>query len=276
MGVRYLNKFLYDHCPRGMQYITFEQLRGSTVIVDISIYLYRFKAADELLTLIQKMLADFITYNIRGIFIFDGKPKQNKQTELNVRKEQKEKAWQDYKKLVDNNSTNTNQMQWLKQQSTKINKNDIANVKELMDKIGIQYTVAPYEADEVCAKLSIEKQVYCMSDDMDMLVYGCKHVLRNVNFDTKTATLYKLDDILNYLQLSYEDFKRLCIVSGTDYYKSNKNIFHIYNKYQHSSNTNLQDWLKVNVSTNFELLETIYSDFDISNSKYEYLNKIVV
>ena len=276
MGVRYLNKFLYDHCPRGMQYITFEQLRGSTVVVDISIYLYRFKATDELLTLIQKMLTDFIAYDIRGIFIFDGKPKQNKQTELNVRKEQKEKAWQDYKKLLDNNSTNTNQMQWLKQQSTKINKNDIANVKELMDKIGIQYTVAPYEADEVCAKLSIEKQIYCMSDDMDMLVYGCKHVLRNVNFDSKTATLYKLDDILNYLQLSYEDFKRLCIISGTDYYKSNKNIFNIYNRYQHSSNTNLKDWLKVNVTTNFELLETIYSDFDISSSKYEYLNKIIV
>jgi 5'-3' exonuclease len=201
MGVRYLNKFLYDHCPRGMQYITFEQLRGSTIVVDISIYLYQFKAKDELLILIQNMLNDFITYNIRGIFIFDGKPKQNKQTELTVRKEQKEKAWQDYKKLIDNHSTNEIQLQWLKQQCTKINKNDVANVQELMDKIGAQYTVAPFEADEVCAKLSVEKNMYCMSDDMDMLVYGCNRVLRNVNFTTKTATLYKLDDILNYLQL---------------------------------------------------------------------------
>jgi hypothetical protein len=275
MGVRYLNKFLYDHCPRGMQYITFEQLRGSTIVVDISIYLYQFKAKDELLILIQNMLNDFITYNIRGIFIFDGKPKQNKQTELTVRKEQKEKAWQDYKKLIDNHSTNEIQLQWLKQQCTKINKNDVANVQELMDKIGAQYTVAPFEADEVCAKLSVEKNMYCMSDDMDMLVYGCNRVLRNVNFTTKTATLYKLDDILNYLKLSYEDFKRLCIVSGTDYYKSNKNIFNIYNSYQNSSNNNLHDWMKVNISINFELLETIYHDFDISNTKYEYLNEFV-
>jgi hypothetical protein len=275
MGVRYLNKFLYDHCPRGMQYITFEQLRGSTIVVDISIYLYRFKAKDELLNLIQNMLNDFITYNIRGIFIFDGKPKQNKENELTVRKEQKEKAWQDYKKLIDNNSTNEIQLQWLKQQCTKINKKDVANVQELMDKIGAQYTVAPFEADEVCAKLSVEKKMYCMSDDMDMLVYGCNRVLRNVNFTTKTATLYKLDDILNYLQLSYEDFKRLCIVSGTDYYKSNKNIFNIYNSYQNSSNNNLHDWMKVNISINFELLETIYHDFDISNTKYEYLNEFV-
>ena len=275
MGVRYLNKFLYDYCPRGMQYISFEQLRGSTIVVDISIYLYRFKAMDELLMLIQQMLNDFITYNIRGIFIFDGKPKSNKQHELIVRKEQKEKAWQEYNKLVENNSTNESQLQWLKQQCTKINITDIANVKQIMDTLGVQYTVAPFEADEVCAKLSIEKKIYCMSDDMDMLVYGCNRVLRNVNFTTKTATLYKLDDILKYLDLSYDDFKRLCIVSGTDYYKSNKNIFNIYSRYQNSNNENLQDWLKLHLTVNFELMETIYHDFDISDTKYEYLNNIV-
>jgi 5'-3' exonuclease len=275
MGVRYLNKFLYDHCPRGMQYITFEQLRGSTIVVDISIYMYRFKAMDELLTLIQNMLNDFITYNIHGIFIFDGKPKQNKQKELIFRKEQKEKAWQQYKKMVDDNSTNSSQLELLKKQCTKINITDVANVKELMDKIGAKYTVAPFEADEVCAKLSVEKKLYCMSDDMDMLVYGCNRVLRNVNFDTKTATLYKLDDMLDYLQLSYEDFKRLCIVSGTDYCKFNKNIFNIYNRYQNSSHTNLQDWLKLHLSVNFELMETICHDFDISSTKYEYLNEIM-
>jgi len=275
MGVQYLNKFLYDHCPRGMQYITFEQLRGSTIVVDISIYMYQFKAMDELLTLIQNMLNDFISYNIQGIFIFDGKPKQNKEYELLIRKKQKEKAWQKYKKMVEDHSTNITQLQFLKKQCTKINITDVANVKELMDKIGAKYTVAPYEADEVCAKLSVENKVYCMSDDMDMLVYGCNRVLRNVNFTTKTATLYKLDDILEYLQLSYDDFKRLCIVSGTDYYKFNKNIFNIYKQYQHSSNNNLQEWLKLNVAVNFELMETLCHDFDIFNAKYEYLNEIV-
>ena len=104
MGVKYLNKFLYDQCPRGMQYITFDDLKGKTIVVDISIYLYRFKALDDLNTLIQKMLLDFIKYDIRAIFIFDGKPKENKQTELLFRKEQKEKAWQEYKQLMDNNT----------------------------------------------------------------------------------------------------------------------------------------------------------------------------
>lgn len=274
MGIRYLNKFLYDLCPRGMQYISFEQLRGSTIVVDISIYMYRFKAMDELLSLIQTMLQDFITYDIRGIFIFDGKPKQNKEQELIHRKDQKEKAWHQYKKLVDDHSTNFSQLHFLKQQCTKINMNDVANVKKIMDKLGAKYTVAPFEADEVCAKLSVENKLYCMSDDMDMLVYGCNRVLRNVDFTTKTATLYKLDDILNYLHLSYDDFKRLCIISGTDYHKFNKNIFNIYNRYQHSTFNNLQEWLKLHV-VNFELIETICNDFDISSTKYEYLNEIV-
>ena len=277
MGVKYLNKFLYDQCPRGMQYITFEQLKGKTIIVDISIYLYRFKALDDLNTLIRKMLLDFIKYDIRAIFIFDGKPKENKQTELIFRKQQKEKAWQEYKQLIDSN-TCSNKLQILKQQSTKISILDVKNVKNIMDSMGAIYTVAPHEADELCAKLSVDNQLYCMSDDMDMLVYGCNRVLRNVDFDTKTAILYKLDDILKYLNLSYEDFKRLCVLSGTDYYKSNKNILlKIYSQYRLSKSTNLYDWLKLNnISENFELLETICSDFNISSIQYEYLNEIMV
>ena len=277
MGVKYLNKFLYDQCPRGMQYITFDQLKGKTIIVDISIYLYRFKALDDLNTLIQKMLLDFIKYDIRAIFIFDGKPKQNKQTELIFRKQQKEKAWQEYKQLVDNN-TCSDKLQVLKQQSTKISILDVKNVKTIMDSMGAIYTVAPHEADELCAKLAVDNQLYCMSDDMDMLVYGCNRVLRNVDFDTKTAVLYKLDDILKYLNLSYDDFKRLCVLSGTDYYKSNKNIlFKIYSKYRLSNCTNLYEWLKSNnISENFELLETICNDFNISSMQYEYLNELMV
>ena len=68
MGVRYLNHFLHDQCPRGMKYISFEELRGKTIVVDVSIYLYKFKAFDEFLKLIKQMLMDFIRYGIHGIF----------------------------------------------------------------------------------------------------------------------------------------------------------------------------------------------------------------
>jgi 5'-3' exonuclease len=259
-----------------MKYISFEELRGKTIVVDVSIYLYKFKAFDEFLKLIKQMLMDFIRYGIHGIFVFDGKPKENKEIELIYRKEQKEKAWETYQLLKKDG--NEEQLQYLKKQCTKININDVANVKTIMDSLGITYTVAPHEADEICAKLSSKEKVYaCMSDDMDMLVYGCKRVLRNVNFETKTAILYKLDDILEYLKLSYDNFKKLCVISGTDYYKSNRNILlNLYLNYKHSKCTNLYDWLKINnIQANYELLETICQDFDISDVKYEYLNDII-
>jgi 5'-3' exonuclease len=277
MGVRHLNKFLMENCPRGMQYVTFENLRGKTIVVDISIYLYKFKALDNLIQMITLMFMDFVKYEIKGIFIFDGKPKDNKQIELQFRKDEKEKSWQKYKYLLDNN-INTDQMTVLKQQCTKVNILDVSKVKEIMDKMGITYIVAPFEADEICAKLMFHDKVYaCMSDDTDMLVYGCKRVLRNVNFENKTAIIYKLDDILKYLKISYEDFKRLCVIAGTDYSKTNKQIFmYLYNKYRTSGNNNLYDWLKNNnIYANYENLESICEDFDISNTKYEYLNEIV-
>jgi 5'-3' exonuclease len=277
MGVRHLNKFLMENCPRSMQYITFEQLRGKTIVVDISIYLYKFKAVDQLIQLITRMFTDFVKYGIKGVFIFDGKPKLNKQIELQLRKDEKEKSWQKYKYLLDNNIT-TDQLAILKQQCTKVSLTDINNVKTIMDKMGMQYIVAPFEADEICAKLMTDDKVYaCMSDDTDMLVYGCKRVLRKVNFDTKTAIIYKLDEILKYLRISYDDFKRLCVIAGTDYSKTNKQIFmYMYNKYRLSGHTNLYDWLKNNhMYANYENLESICQDFDITHSKYEYLNDIV-
>jgi 5'-3' exonuclease len=278
MGVRYLNNFLHEQCPRGMKYISFEDLRGKTIVVDVSIYLYKFKAFDDFLKLIKQMLLDFIKYGIHGIFVFDGKPKQNKELELIHRKAQKEKAWENYKLLKEQDNGNEKQIQLLKQQCTKINMKDVNNVKMIMDSLKIKYTDAPYEADEICAKLSVSNHVYaCMSDDMDMLVYGCKRVLRNVNFTNKTAILYKLDDILEYLKLSYDNFKKLCVISGTDYYKSNKNILlKLYSEYKHSQHTNLYEWLKINnVQVNYEMLESICQDFDISSVKYEYLDDII-
>jgi 5'-3' exonuclease len=277
MGVRHLNKFLMENCPRGMQYITFEHLRGKTIVVDISIYLYKFKALDNLIQMITRMFMDFVKYEIKGVFIFDGKPKDNKQVELKLRRDEKEKSWQKYKYLLDNN-IHTTELALLKQQCTKVNIMDVSNVKTIMDKMGIQYIVAPFEADEICAKLMSNDKVYaCMSDDTDMLVYGCKRVLRNVDFDNKTAIIYKLDDILKYLKISYDDFKRLCVIAGTDYSKTNKQIFmYMYNEYRISGYTNLYEWLKINhIYANYENLESICKDFDISNSKYEYINDII-
>jgi len=57
----------------------------------------------------------------------------------------------------------------------------------------------------------------CMSDDMDMFVYGCNNIIRDMNMKTHTAQLYVLPEILKELDITYDNFKRVCVISGTDY-----------------------------------------------------------
>ena len=66
-------------------------------------------------------------------------------------------------------------MEQLKKQFINITKSHIAQVKELITAYGCTYYDAPGEADELCAMLTIKGKVWaCLSEDMDMFVYGCK------------------------------------------------------------------------------------------------------
>ena len=147
----------------------------------------------------SSMLSYLASYCISPIFVFDGKPPEMKKGELERRQRCRIRVtWQDVK-----------------------------NVKALFDQRNVKYVVAPHEADEVCAKLVINRQAFaCMSDDTDMFVHGCDRVLRDVNFEKGIATMYTLETILRYLDMTLTDFKQLCIASGTDYYKPRgKNLY---------------------------------------------------
>ena len=49
--------------------------------------------------------------------------------------------------------------------------------------MGIAYYESEGESDYVCAKMVKQKIAFaCMSEDMDMFVYGCPKVLRYLEF----------------------------------------------------------------------------------------------
>ena len=54
---------------------------------------------------------------------------------------------------------------------------------------------------------------------------GVQDVLRYFSLANHNCLLYNLNKILKKLSINLEDFQTLCILSGTDYYKSKKNIF---------------------------------------------------
>ena len=56
-----------------------------------------------------------------------------------------------------------------------------------------------------------------MSEDMDMFVYGCPKVLRYLSLLKSTVVIYDLKGILRTLKLTHNNFKQICVLSGTDY-----------------------------------------------------------
>ena len=96
-----------------------------------------------------------------------------------------------------------NNMDMLKRRFVNINKSDIENVKQLIRSYGATYYDAPGEADELCAMLTIKGKVWaCLSEDMDLFVYGCTRVLRYFSLMGHTAVLYYMKGILEEIKMT--------------------------------------------------------------------------
>ena len=227
MGIKFLNKYIRTYCANSIKKIHFGELQWKKIAVDVSIYLYKFKSEKALMEQMYLMINLFRFYNIIPIFVFDGKPPDEKRDLINQRKELRKEAKINYELLKEQYDIAESEqekkelfdkMENEKKKSIRITHIDIQNVKELMDSLGVTYCEAPGEADQLCAYLTHKKLVYgCLSEDMDMFVYGCNRVFRYLSLFNRTCIYYDLPDILKTLDLSLDEFKMICIVSGTDY-----------------------------------------------------------
>lgn len=107
-----------------------------------------------------------------------------------------------------------------------ISSKKISEIKELLDLLGIPYIHnINYEADIICSHLVSHNIVdYCISNDMDMLTFGCNKVIRNLSFTNDLIDIYYLDNILQDLEVSYSQFIDICILMGCDYTSKMYNI----------------------------------------------------
>jgi len=291
MGIRNLNRYLRNNCPESIRCIPISDISHKKIAVDISIYLYKYETENALLENMFMMLSIFRHYNIIPIFIFDGKPPDEKKMLLQKRKEDKKTAQKEYYKLQQSLQNDKQdykkeiiaKMDQLKRQFVQINKEKIEKVKSLIRAYGATYYDAPGEADELCALLVIKKKVWaCLSEDMDLFVYGCSRVLRYFSLVSHTVVLYFSKGIYNELNMTYKDFKEICILSGTDYNINTNNKVHLnvtighfnnFKKLKNSDNTTFYDWLQVNTDyiSDIHLLNKINNMFslDCNNEKLD-------
>ncbi len=102
--------------------------------------------------------------------------------------------------------------------STTIVSNDIYYFKALLDFYGISYVEAYGEADGMLAQLCNEGVIDAViSDDSDLLAFGCNRLLRNFDVHKDEVLEYRFEYILDNLNLSYSEFLDMCILMGTDF-----------------------------------------------------------
>lgn len=296
MGIRYLNRFLRENASNAIKKISLVELSEKKIAVDISIYMYKYAAENTLIENIYTMLSMFRYYNIIPIFVFDGKPPAEKKELLIKRREDRKAALDEYNILQNILKDNDmeeyekqeilGQMDILKRNFIKIKKNDIDIVKRLIRAYGATYYDAPGEADELCALLTIKGKVWAtLSEDMDMFVYGCNHIIRYLSLLNHSAVLYDMKHILQSLGINQKELREICILSGTDYNSLNenkKNTHHLnttlklFKKYYKEKKKDIDfihfyDWLlkHTNYIEDYELLKNIYDLFDIQTNHIE-------
>jgi len=304
MGIRYLNKYFREECKNtdAIKIISMKQLSGKKIAIDISIYIYKFISEDVLIENIYLMLSIFRHYNIIPIFVFDGKPPTEKKELIQQRIFEKKAAENEFNQLkttleynlnMDENEKHEiiNKMDILKKKIIYVSKNQIDDVKSLITNYGMTYCDAPYEADELCAMLAIKGIVWaCLSEDMDMFLYGCPRVLRYLSLMNHTFILYDTKQILNRLKINQNELREICVISGTDYNANNVNhcdlftslkYFKKFKNFQKTLNNDNEcriqeysfyNWLRENTKYlekyEDESFVTIYSMFDLN---HEYL-----
>jgi hypothetical protein len=225
MGIKNLNRFLYENCSKkSIKKIHLNQLSNKTLAIDTSIYLYKYSSEDLLMENMYLLISILKSYNIIPIFIFDGKPPPEKRELLQQRRMEKKEAEEKYNKMkteLNENKVDEKQqveMDKLKRLFVRINDDEIKKVKLLIDSYGFMYYDAPGEADHLCAYLvQIGKAWGCISDDMDMFLYGCKYVVRNISLLKHSAILYDSNQIWDDLEMSEQIFREIMVISGTDY-----------------------------------------------------------
>lgn len=266
MGIRYLNRFLKLNCQQNIHKIHLSNLRGRSITIDTSIYLYRFMGEGNLIEGFYSLISIFNRYEIKPLFIFDGKSPQQKNFTIEKRQEERRIAEEKYKSLTKNIKELTEQediseaqseLDVLRRKIIRVTRKDIDEVKKLIELMGGVYIDAEGEADELCVKLVMKKIAYaCLSEDMDMFVYGCSRVLRYLSLLNETVVMYDYMGILKTLNITKEEFMQITVLGGTDYNAENRRpcslnqALRLFGKYKKGtkntteSNKGFYEWLE--------------------------------
>lgn len=267
MGSKKLNNLLKKKIKNIKNVNNFDEFIGKKVGIDLSLFICKFLYnKDNILEELIKQNLLFNNYNITPYYVFDGMYPDEKIDTINNRKNKKSKVNKkikrleeiknefnkDFKYLIDKNINK------LKKRLIYINDDIINTIKLFFNYSNIIYFQFNYESDVVLSSLSKYNIIdYVISDDIDLIVYGSKYMLKNFSFKHKSCVIYSKDDILSKLDIDYDQLIILNLLLGCDYNEKIKNISinDIFNiVYNHKNLNNIQKYLNNDKYNDFFLL----------------------
>jgi len=232
--------------------LSLDDLRGKSLAVDANNYLYQFLAlirtrdgtplkdkngniTSHLAGLMFRSTRLIQDYQMKLVFVFDGKPPIQKEQEIFKRRQQREKALVEYKHALESGDLAT---AWSKAVMTsRLTKPMVEDAKRLLLLLGIPYVQAPSEAEAQTAYMAKKDEVWAASSkDYDSLLFGAPRLLRYLTiygreFYPSQGTskplkpeLMELERILMHNGITQQQLIDIAILVGTDFNKGVKGV----------------------------------------------------
>lgn len=258
MGIHSLHKILEQYAPNCYQLKHLSEYSFKKICIDISLYLYKFKASqgDKWLLSFIDLISCLRKWDIHCVYVYDGKATDDKAEEQKRRKESQVKQRQNIELLekeIENYQTSgvigemisdiikkegttsllkknkkididivKEKLEKMKAQSISITPLDIQLTKDLFDILKVPYVVAFDEAERFASIMCVKNITEgVLSEDTDVLAYQTPCFLTKIDIYRETVIEIKISDILEEMGMEYDSFRDLCIMLGCDY---NENI----------------------------------------------------
>lgn len=292
MGIKRMNKFLEDNnlikihnnindFIRNSKKLEFQVFNTRNkcyrIAIDTILYAHKFKYSYNDITYgFINQIINFLSNRIIPIYIIDGLAPIEKSDIIKSRNNKKDKITIKIDSLENEllSETDPNKIKLLKKKIVNLKRSNIKITKEDLDEIisitqslGVPCIRANGEADSLIGKLYENKSIdACLSEDMDILIFGCRKMIK---FSNKKIYEYDLDFILFRLGITYNDFLDMCILFGCDYLRPIAKLDTKY-IYENILNKNINNLIIDNIG------EDNYNNYliEFNNAKSIFINSI--
>ena len=163
-------------------------------------------------------------FGMEILFVIDGDALPSKKEENSQRRAERDSAFE--KAMTAEASGDSRAARRYYAQSCSVTHKIRYELMKACKLVGIAFIVAPYEADAQMARLAHTGVVdLVITEDSDILVYGCPRACFKIDFDTCQGQEIQLmknlgeNESLSFKNWTHDMFVFMCIISGCDYCK---------------------------------------------------------